>query len=251
MSTPLDARAMDEAAGSAEVAEYCRAIETYLCQKNDGHLVRIVGPSFDLVSAWATQGIPIKVAYRGIDRYVDRYYSKGPKRRPVRIDFCDADVLDVFDEWRRATGVTLPAAASAGDGTSDTGRRPSSLPAHLERALRRLTTGRATEVLDASFDPLLDRVSAELDRARSDARGLRGAAREELIVRLAAIDRELVETARARLDESTIAAIRRDADDELSGFRSAMSPEAFSRARGVVMDRLIRERAGLPAVAFI
>jgi len=28
-------------------AEYCREIENYLCQKNEGHLIRIVGPAFE------------------------------------------------------------------------------------------------------------------------------------------------------------------------------------------------------------
>ena len=79
--------------------------------------------------------MPLKVAFSGIDRYFERYYRKGPRRRPVRIDFCEADVLDVFDEWRRALGLTavrppgdvrrapMPCASRAG----------ASLPAHLER----------------------------------------------------------------------------------------------------------------------
>ena len=85
--------------------EFCRAIEGYLTRKNDGHLIRIVGPAFERVRGWAETGIPLKVVIAGIDRYFDRYYAKGPRRRPVRIDFCDADVRDVFDEWRRAVGV--------------------------------------------------------------------------------------------------------------------------------------------------
>lgn len=88
-----------------DTAAYCREIETYLCRKNDGHLIRVVGPSFEIVSRWAEQGVPLKVACAGIDRYFERYYRKGPRRRPVKIDFCDADVLDVFDEWRRAVGI--------------------------------------------------------------------------------------------------------------------------------------------------
>ena len=54
---------------------------------------------------WANQGVPIKIACHGIDRYFERYYAKGPRRRPVRIEFCEADVLDAFDEWRRAVGI--------------------------------------------------------------------------------------------------------------------------------------------------
>src|SRR5437016_1378078 len=75
-------------------------------RQTDGHLVRVVGPSFDLVSRWAAQGIPLKIAFRGVDRRFERYYAKGPRRRPLRIEFCEADVLDAFDEWRRAVGLT-------------------------------------------------------------------------------------------------------------------------------------------------
>ena len=68
-----------------EDLEYCRSVETYLCRKNEGHLIRIVGPSFELVSSWAEQGVPLKVAFRGIDRYFERYYSKPQRRRiPTR-----------------------------------------------------------------------------------------------------------------------------------------------------------------------
>ena len=97
------------------LSEYCRAIEAHLCRKNDGHLIRIVGPSFEIVAAWATEGIPLKVALAGMDRTFERYYRKGPRRRPVKIDFCDADVRDVFDEWRRATGATAGSAADVAD----------------------------------------------------------------------------------------------------------------------------------------
>jgi hypothetical protein len=54
-----------------QIAEFCRDIESYLCKKNDGHLIRVVGPSFVVVSSWAERGVPLKVAYAGIDRYFD------------------------------------------------------------------------------------------------------------------------------------------------------------------------------------
>jgi hypothetical protein len=227
------------------VEEFCRQIETYLCQKNDGHLIRVVGPSFDVVSGWATQGVPIKVACAGIDRYFERYYRKGPRRRPVKIDFCDADVLDVFDEWRRATGIPSPL---AGDESPVAPRQ--SLPAHLERVVLRLTSARAGGSLGGEFDALIDRVAAELDAARGRAGGLRGDARRALVDRLSALDAELVQQARAALDEATRATLMREADAELAGFRSSMTAEAFARAREAATDRLVRERAKLPTIAF-
>jgi hypothetical protein len=241
--------------GTQPVDEYCRAIETYLCQKNDGHLIRIVGPSFEVVSGWATQGVPLKIAYAGIDRYFERYYRKGPRRRPVKIDFCDADVLDVFDEWRRATGVpstSASASASAIRNPQSAIRNASraSLPAHLERVVLRLTSARAGGSLGGAFDALIDRVAAELDVARAKAGGLRGDARQALLDRLSALDAELVQQARAMLDDATRATLMREAEAELAGFRSGMTAEAFARAHDAAMDRLVRERVKLPTITF-
>ena len=36
-----------------DVPAYCREVEAYLCRRNGGHLIRLVGPSFELVRDWA------------------------------------------------------------------------------------------------------------------------------------------------------------------------------------------------------
>jgi len=243
---------------SVETSEFCREIETYLCRKNDGHLIRVTGPSFDLVSGWAERGVPIRVALAGIDRYFERYYRQGPRRRPVRIDFCEADVLDVFDEWRRATGVTQSAVDSR-QSTVDSQQSSvesqqsskASLPAHLQRAVMRLTSARSGGSLGPTFDALIDRVADELETARSDARGVRGERRRQLVERLAALDRELLLEARAATDENALDALRREADTELAPFKGGMTADAFARAREAAIDRLVRERYRLPTIAFM
>ena len=197
---------------SAERQTYCRDVEAYLCCKNDGHLVRIVGPEFDQVSGWAARGIPLKVVFRGVDRYFDRYYAKGPRRRPVRIGFCEADVLDVFDEWRRAVGVTGAEGAPP--------RQRESLATHLERVVARLTALRGGA--NRSFDDTLDATVRELDAQRAGSKQLRGAGREALLQRLREMDGRLLAAARAGIDPQTQACV----------------------------DRLIREHAKLPTIAF-
>ena len=173
---------MNEGSSGIAPDRYCRDIESYLCRKNDGHLIRIVGPAFEQVCGWAARGVPLAVACRGIDRYFERYYAKGRRRRPVRIEFCEADVLDVFDEWRRAVGIT---AANAGEGAEsadeESVRRVGSLPAHLERVVARLTALRAGE--DRSLDVVADALIRELDTVRAGARQLRGGSRENLLNR--------------------------------------------------------------------
>jgi hypothetical protein len=222
--------------------DYCRSLEAYLCRKNDGHLIRIVGPAFEQVCGWATRGVPLKVAQRGIDRYVERYYARGPRRRPVRIEFCEADVLDVFDEWRRAVGVPQPP-----DDPDEPSRRHGSLPAHLERVIARLTALRAGE--DRGFDPVLDAIVRELDATRAAAKSLRGEARVAFLERLQVLDRTLLEAARAQLDAAALQQLAEEADAELAPFRSRMPADAFQRSRSACIDRLLRERRRLPVIA--
>jgi hypothetical protein len=242
-----------------DIAGFCRQIETYLCQKNEGHLIRVVGPSFDLVAGWARQGVPIKVAFRGIDRTVERYYRQGPRRRPVRIDFCDADVLDVFDEWRRATGVTGVATRGEDESAASeprphpehAGRRGPSLPEHLQRALMRLTDARTAGTLPDAADPLIDAVARELDEARRSPRGLRGEARAALLARLQSVDGSLMELARSLISPEDLAGVEREAEHELSAFRRQMDAEAFARARRAAVDTALRQRLRLPTLTAI
>jgi hypothetical protein len=247
-----------------DVSAYCREIETYLCRKNDGHLIRVVGPSFERVSSWAARGVPLKIAFEGIDRYFERYYRQGPRRRPVKIDFCEADVQDVFEEWRRATGIVAGAGAIGShqeqlhDGSSRTAVAPPersprqrSLPDHLERVLIRLTNVRASGVLDGRFDATIDAVAAELEQAKSAASGLRGAPRAALLGRLDALDRELIDAVRVTTDAAVAADLDREAREELAPFRVAMSAEAYDRAHATVVARLLRGRLGLPTIAFL
>jgi len=234
--------------------EYCREVEAYLCRKNDGHLIRIVGPSFDLVSKWASTGVPLSIAFQGIDRYFERYYRKGPRRRPVRIDFCDADVLDVFDEWRRALGLPVQDAGShgreepSGDAAHEKARNVSSLPAQLERALMRLTDGRATGRLGAEVDSVIDRIGHELEVARAARGGVRGETRREMVERLAAMDLELFEIAWTSLDAAVRQAIDERAAAEVAPFKSGMTADKASQVCDAARRRLVRERAGLPTL---
>ncbi len=63
-----------------EPGAYCREIEAYLCRKNGGHLIRIVGPAFERVCGWAQAGVPLQVVVRGIDRKLGRFLAAGRTR---------------------------------------------------------------------------------------------------------------------------------------------------------------------------
>ncbi len=232
--------------------EYCRQIESYLCRKNGGHLIRISGPKFELVCGWAQRGIPLALAQQGIDRCVERHQAKGDRRRPVQVEFCEADVLDVFDEWKRAVGVTEASGAgeagAAGSAGEVAGAARGSLPSHLERVIARLTTIRGGS--ERGLDELLDDVVRELDAARAKAKTMRGEARDALLDRLRQLDAALTEAVRQRAAEETLQRVAAEADDELKPFKARMPADAYQQSHRACVDRLLRQRAGLPTIAY-
>jgi hypothetical protein len=216
--------------------EYCREIEAYLTRKNDGHLIRIVGPSFVRVRSWAEQGVPLKVAFSGIDRRFERYYAKGPRRRPVHIDHCEPDILDAFDAWRRAVGIT--AGLSLATETTAKPRARDSLATTLERA------GANPPIPSA----VLAAVVAELDQIVAASRTARGPAREAIVERLAGLDRRLMELARAEAGPAVVADLQEQAAADLQPFAERMPAAAWQQAIATAVNRALRERLGLPSL---
>lgn len=222
---------------------YCREVEAHLCRKNAGHLVRVVGPAFEMVARWAGQGIPLKVALSGIDRAVERRAAKGPGRRPLRVEFCEADVLDAFDEWRRAVGV---AAAPPERRTKAGG----SLRAHLDRVVTRLTDRTASGALAPGLEAVVDRIIGVLADEREASRTIRGDARLGLVSRLQALDDELLAAAAAATSPAVLDALRLEAEQELAGFRGRMPAPDHARAVDAATSRLLRDRLKLPEIGY-
>src|SRR5688572_25955921 len=225
-----------------ESIEYCREVESYLCKKNAGHLVRIVGPAFEQVKGWAAQGIPLKIVFRGIDATCDRHNAKPGRRRPLRIEFCEADVLKAFDDWRRSIGTSE-------SGSEQSSSRKEPLAAHIERAVSRLLAVR-TNGHDARLAEAIASTVAALDELVTNARHARGDARSDIIERLAVLDSMLLATARQQVDAAKVEALRREAHAELAPYAARMSEDDRRRAAEVILERLVRETLGLPVLSY-
>ncbi|HEX5068867.1 MAG TPA: hypothetical protein VFV78_01525 [Vicinamibacterales bacterium] len=242
-----------ESPQSIDLGEYCRRVEEHLTRVNAGHLVRIVGTGFAMVKGWAEAGIPLSLVFRGIDMKAERH-REGASARALRIEFCDPDVQSVFRNWRRAVGFTTGTAAGASGGLAEeeadgepASKRPS-VTKHLDRAIDRLSrAGGRLEWPDALRDTC-DRVLQQLVAIRDQARKARGAARDELVARLPALDAELAASLRADAPESLRRSVREEAMADLASYRSRLSAEAWERSIDVTADRLMRDRLGLPVI---
>jgi len=226
-----------------DAGEYCRQVEAHLTKVNGGHLVRIVGPGFDLVRRWAEEGVPLNIVRQGIERKAERH-QRGRSARPLRIEFCEADVREIHDEWRRAIGVQT---SEAGE-SSRTGNRKPSLPRHFERVLDRL--GRLTGRLDWP-DQLRDGLEScrgRLVTLQATAVGARGEARDHVVSQLAALDRELLELARQAAPAGLREEVRREAEADLAPYRDRLSGPSWRESVDVTFLRLLRDRLGLPTL---
>lgn len=226
---------------------YCREVESYLCRKNDGHLVRIVGPSFELVCGWAERQIPLRVVFGAIDRTYVRYHAKRQSRRPLRIEFCETDVRELFDEWSRAVGVgTAPTAQTP---PTRSARRPS-LVSHLDRIVGRLAewreAGPPTPGVTELVAMRLDELGALHDRART----ARGAARQKIVARLAEMERQLTTALRDVVDPTVYDTLCAEAARDLEPFQNRMPPEALAQAKRAGTDRLLYDYFKLPRIVF-
>jgi hypothetical protein len=233
-----------------DVESYCRDIEAYLCRKNDGHLIRITGAAFEQVQAWANQGVPLKIAEAGIDRYFERYYRKGPRRRPVRIEFCEADVLDAFDDWRRAVGVTRIVEDLAGgpavEEPQSAARAKRSLASQIESALAKLTILRGGDQAGANLGAALEQAVRALDAIAPQAARARGDARDAILRRISEIENQLTASAMGALNDRDRRRLEQEAIEQLAAFRPRLSDAAYQQSKQQALERLVRERFGLP-----
>ena len=237
----------------SDIGAYCRAVEDHLTRVNGGHLVRIVGAGFELVRGWAVEGIPLSVVYHAIEAKAERH-DAGRAKRPLRIEFCESDVRETFDRWRRAVGLwSAPASDQAatsaeGETGSDPSSRKTSLTKQLDRAIERLS--RAAGRLDLS-DGLRDAITIWLETLsvlREEARGARGPAKDALVERLPSLDELIKAGARESAPPALIEELRREAEQDLASFRGRLAGDAWQRALEATVDRLLRDRLGLPAL---
>jgi hypothetical protein len=127
-------------------------------------------------------------------------------------------------------------------------RRPS-LSGHIERVIVRLTMLRSSAA-DPEWERAIEEAVRELDALRASARKARGDARASIVADLAGVDRKLMDTARRTVPAALAAEAAVEAERELEPFRERLRPETWNDAVRRGCDVVLRERLGVPVVAF-
>lgn len=238
-----------------DVGEYCRRVEEHLARVNEGQIIRIVGTGFELVRGWARSGIPLSVVCYGIDRKAERHRT-GRAQRALRLEFCEPDVQASFAHWRRSVGIFIgdpgpddqsARPADVAEASPVLERRQPSMSRQLERAADRLV--RAAGRLETPVQ-LRERLSSVLERVvelREQARRARPATRDQTATALADLDRDMLVAARAACG-SELMEVEHDAAAELAPYRTRLAPDVWQRSFDASVDRLLRDRFGLPVL---
>jgi hypothetical protein len=231
-----------------DLGDYCRQVEAHLARVNEGQLIRIAGTAFELVRRWALTGIPLSVVFHGIAAKAERHRASA-SRRPLRLEFCEVDVRVAFDTWRRAVGATatLDDPAAPDSDADAPGRRKPSVGRHIDRALEKLVRVAGRLDLSDSLRAAAHATAEELGALREQTR-VKRLDRAALEARLSDLDEQLVAAVRAAMPAGELERLRQDSALDLHAYRGRLAPDVWERSVRLGVDRLLRDRLGLPSL---
>ena len=235
-------------AAAVDVGEFCRRVEEHLTRVNEGQLIRVVGPAFELVRGWALEGMPLSVVTHGIDVKAERHRA-GRSTRPLRLEFCEADVRQVYTRWRRSVGLSSAGLSSEDNQERHEAEKRPSLSRQVDRALDKLSRVAGRLDLPEAFRETVSQAINELSAIRDAARTARGEARKALAAQLTPIDTALVGAARESLNGGVLDQLRRDAEADLASYRTRLAADLWGRSVERALDQLVREHLGLPTLS--
>jgi len=238
---PADRRA------DVDVGEYCRQVEAHLARVNAGEIIRITGAGFELVRGWALDGIPLSVVLHAVSLKAERHRA-GRSTRPLRIEFCTADVRAVYATWRRAVGMTASSGDSADGADAADEPRRGPLAKHFQRAIDRLSLSASQADLAPAIRDVLDRTLQDVAALAERARGARGPTRDAVVTELSALDGRMIDEARGAVGPTVLDQLAAEASTDLTAYRGRLAPEIWARSVNLGVNRLLRERLGLPVL---
>ena len=240
---------VDTGTAAVDIGEFCRRVEEHLTRVNEGQIIRVVGPAFELVREWALEGMPLSVVTHGIGLKAERHRA-GRSARPLRLEFCEADVRQVYTRWRRSVGLTASGAnTEVRSESQETEKRPS-LSRQVDRALDKLSRVAGRLDLPESFREAVGQAINELSVIRDAARTTRGEARRALTARLPPIDTALLGAGRDLLSAEVLDRLRRAAEADLAPYRLRLAADIWRRSVDRALDQLVRDHLGLPTLSF-
>lgn len=214
-----------------EEAAYYQSIEEFFVSRR-GDPLFLSNADWLLIRKWRLSGLPLRVAMRGIADALDGHaHSWGRKRKVGSLEYCAAEVDAARARWQRALSFDDEAESSV----------PAAVAAFADALLA--ATGLGPRGAAAARS-----AAAEL-RAWSVPESAGPRRLEELTVRLARIEKALLDAVRGEAAPSTLVAIEAAIEADLAPYRGRMPVRVLDQIRDEARTRRLLAGHGIPRLS--
>ena len=215
---------------------YFSDIEDHFCRRR-GTVLMVSPLDWALMETWKEAGLPLEAVLRGIDATFDKYDRRPSKTRKINaLAYCTQEVLAAAEDMKEAAvGATREA--------SDSGLESQRIRAFLERnadAFSKATVPEGASSLVADDARVLRELASSLGEA-ADA--------EAIELRMTVMEEKLFAALMGATDDSTLVAIRGQAEKELSPYRGKMTGPQIEQLLRQYTNKKLLERYGLPRLS--
>jgi len=194
-----------------------------------------------LVQAWYEAGVPLRVVHKAIERFFAREERRSqPRRRGPSLEYCEADVFELWELWRESHRGVHDAAEPGGD------RQREVLSDHLAAVRSRLVRARDGRADLASTGRALGRAIKAIDEL---ADSLEEASIEALEEALVEIERRILRAIRRDLRDDELARLQSDASQHVDTVRKGIDERAYQTLLRKTEERALLAHVDLPRIA--
>jgi hypothetical protein len=222
---------------------YFTEIEEHFVRRRGKHL--FVSPmDWSLIATWRDSGVPLHVVLRGIDRAMDTFFAKQPRRdsKVSTLFYCHASVMEEYArhmESHLGEEPSAPTAPSAPEPAGDSGGPDRNTMLEFLNAKKseiKSLSGKLSAREGTSEG--IDRCVQRLEEIIRDLEEDRQVDLEALDRDLAILDETLVGVLRPLLAPEQIAAWEQEAKKELKIYRKKLPRETYNK----ISENFLRTR---------
>lgn len=204
-------------------------------QKARGTALFLMSPlDWALVESWKNAGVPLAAVLRGIDAAFEKWRAKKTKAQAVNsLTYCAQAIARAADEMAKGGPSVM------GDVEAKESNAPfplADLQSYFDKNLADLEKQGYPDIYAG-----LQKIAGESEHWYGNL--------EELEQRLTALEEKMLAQARAKQDEETLFAARRELDLQLRPYRGKMTAGQLSMLERQFLERKLLESSGLPRLS--
>lgn len=236
---------------------YFTEIEDAFIRRRGKHLL-VSSIDWALIETWKTQGVPLHIALRGVEKAFDSWESKPRKRSVKSLLYCQEEVEAQYAEWLESqvgAGTNQNSETDAGEYGESVDEE---LPFPRQTILDHLRRGRSALLTtlqqrqQVSADHLVEALTRAANLLEELEREFTHASRadaQKLEVSLTGLERMLTEAIRVVIATEQLNAATSEVKEQLRPYRSHMDKAAYKQTLDNLLQKRLREHFGVPRLS--